>query len=100
MLARLHAAAARLRAALDLPPGEGRMERADLATVLRAAEQAIRLRAYVVHRDACRHHSPRPYGRVTVPGPCTCGLQDVLEGRFPGEPPAAEWGGARSGGAG
>jgi hypothetical protein len=100
MLARLQAAAARLRAALDQPPGAARMDRADLATVLRAAEQAIRLRAYVVHREGCRHHQPRPYGKVRIPGPCTCGLQDALEGRFPGEPPAPEWGAGRAGGGG
>ena len=94
---RLLAAAARLRAALDLPPGEGRLERGDLAMVLRATERAIRLRAYVAHRAGCRHHTERPYGRLRVAGPCTCGLEDALEGRFPGEPGPPEWAAGRAG---
>jgi len=93
----LAAACARLRAALDLPPGAARMCRGDLAAVLRAAEGAARLKSYAVHAADCEHHRPRPYGVLTVPGRCTCGLQDVVEGRFPGEAGDGEWASTRVG---
>ena len=83
----------RLRAALALPPGEAKLGRSDLAEVLRLAETAERLRRYAVHRPDCRFHTERrPYGSTTVPGPCSCGLSDVVAGRFPGEADPASLG--------
>lgn len=80
-------ALSRLRDALAHPPGEARISRADLATLLRDAERTERLRPYLAHRPECRFHTERrPYGQITLPGACSCGLNDVLDGRFPGEP--------------
>lgn len=77
----------RLRAALDQPPGATAISRTDLAEVLRLAELVQRLRAYAVHRPECRYYTERrPYGGdLTIPGACSCGLNDVLQGRFAGE---------------
>lgn len=74
-----------LRASLNLPPGEGKITRTELAELLRLVEVIDRLRPYAAHRPDCGHHQGRPYGTMMLPGACTCGLQDVLSGRFAGE---------------
>lgn len=84
----------RLREALGRPPGAARISRPDLVELLRCAELAERLRGYAAHRPDCRFLTERrPYGTTTIPGPCSCGLNDVLAGRFPGEPDPETMGG-------
>lgn len=88
-----------LRHALSLPPGDSKISRTVLAAVLREAEIGRRLRAYAAHKEDCGHHTQgRPYSGVILPGKCSCGLDDVKEGRFPGEerrPGEADGWGAR-----
>lgn len=78
----------RLREALGRPPRAGSVSRADLVEVLKTAEMSERLRNYAAHTPDCRYHTEQhAYAGVMMPGACSCGLADVLEGRFPGEPP-------------
>lgn len=75
-----------LRNALSLPPGGAQISRTTLAEVLRTAEIAVRLRPYAVHRPDCGHFTKQvPYSGTMLPGGCTCGLGDVLAGRYAGE---------------
>ena len=88
----LRRATSRLRYELGRPVGEARVHRGDLALILAMAEVVERISSYAVHRETCGHHDQRTfYAGLQSPGSCTCGLTEVLCGRFPGVPSEDTW---------
>ena len=74
----------RVRHLLRSPPGEARIPARELRRTLQALVVLFdRLKPYLEHAESCGVHtlSETPmYGR-RWPGPCTCGLSDLVDER-------------------